>query len=212
MFYISVYKKMYYDNFSHGYNVSPIHLHTLLAVGNFTKVVRVSQTPKEWSPIAESLRNTALEECTSDEQVVLAPRSAEIPAIITYSFQELMFGYAPCSVRLWIWMAILTCMHQQWSGCLRTFQLTLTHFTVATVLSIFDSRRWMSAPFINSEIKNTHYCMLPVLGASAMATLHKRTKNEPHSHHVTGLERKYDQAFAVTPRIKQEHSNTAGIF
>jgi hypothetical protein len=28
-----------YGNFNHWYNVSPVHLHTLLNVGNFTKVV-----------------------------------------------------------------------------------------------------------------------------------------------------------------------------
>jgi hypothetical protein len=28
-------------NFNHQYNVSPIHLHAFLGVGNFTKVVRV---------------------------------------------------------------------------------------------------------------------------------------------------------------------------
>jgi hypothetical protein len=28
-------------NFNHQYNVSPIHLHALLCVGNFTEVVRV---------------------------------------------------------------------------------------------------------------------------------------------------------------------------
>jgi hypothetical protein len=36
-----VYRKCGYGNFYHRYNVSPIHLHTLLCVGNFTKVVRV---------------------------------------------------------------------------------------------------------------------------------------------------------------------------
>jgi hypothetical protein len=29
------------DNFNHRYNVSPIHLHAVLGVGNFTKMVHV---------------------------------------------------------------------------------------------------------------------------------------------------------------------------
>jgi hypothetical protein len=40
---IHVYTKtaFVYGNFNHGYNVSPVHLHALLGVGNFTKVVRL---------------------------------------------------------------------------------------------------------------------------------------------------------------------------
>jgi hypothetical protein len=34
-------KESGYGNFNHVCNVSPIHLHTLLGVGNFTKVARV---------------------------------------------------------------------------------------------------------------------------------------------------------------------------
>jgi hypothetical protein len=58
----SVYKKCDYGNLNHWYNVSPIHLHVLSGVGNFTKVVRVFRRPHmKWSAIAESLRTTGLD-------------------------------------------------------------------------------------------------------------------------------------------------------
>jgi hypothetical protein len=34
-------EKCGYDNFNHRFNVSPVHLHVLLGVGNFTEVTRV---------------------------------------------------------------------------------------------------------------------------------------------------------------------------
>jgi hypothetical protein len=34
-------EKMWFGNFNHRYNVSPVHLHALLGVGNFAKVVRM---------------------------------------------------------------------------------------------------------------------------------------------------------------------------
>jgi hypothetical protein len=39
--YISLQKKCGYGNFNHRYNVFPVHLHVLLSMGKFTKVVRV---------------------------------------------------------------------------------------------------------------------------------------------------------------------------
>jgi hypothetical protein len=36
-----VYRKIRLCHFDHRYNVSPIHLHTLLGVENFSKVIRV---------------------------------------------------------------------------------------------------------------------------------------------------------------------------
>jgi hypothetical protein len=41
MLQISVYKKCGYCNFDHRYNVSPSHLHAIMSVGNFKKVVHV---------------------------------------------------------------------------------------------------------------------------------------------------------------------------
>jgi hypothetical protein len=36
-----MHRKCGYSNFNHRYNVSPVHLHAFLGVGNCTKVVRV---------------------------------------------------------------------------------------------------------------------------------------------------------------------------
>jgi hypothetical protein len=48
-----------YDNFSHLYSVSSIHLHALLGVTNFYEGgSRVRRPPMKWSAIVESLRNT----------------------------------------------------------------------------------------------------------------------------------------------------------